>query len=443
MASSGSRFALCQAQKWCLMNLDLIKTNKAGIAPIKVSQLVGLLKSEIEQRYRLVCLVGEISSFKQWRSGHCYFDIKDEEALIPAVMFRPHFAKVPFKVSDGLQVLISGRVSIYPANARLQLIVESMEPLGQGALALAFEQLKTKLLAEGLFDLQHKKALKYFNQNIGLVSSPHGAALQDIIRIIKSRMPGANILLAPVRVQGLGAKEEIAEAISRLDRLGGCDLIIIGRGGGSLEDLWAFNEELVARAIFACQTPIISAVGHETDISISDLVADLRAATPTHAAQMACLELAELLNQLAAMRSNLFMRCKPKLDQGHLLLAQEKRRLADPRVLLYRHWQRLDEFSKRLANLDPSRQLRLKKELLFQAKQRLLNLKFLVLHRQLLTNYVIKLEALSPLKVLGRGFSIIEANHCLITCSSQLEVGQLINIRLQDGSLKAQVLAKD
>ena len=282
-------------------------------APLQVSELVSLLKADMEEKHRNVRVVGEISSFKQWRSGHCYFDIKDSLALLPAVMFRPHFLRVPFAVSNGMQVLFSGRVSIFAANARLQMIVESMEPLGQGALLLAFEQRKEKLKSEGLFDESRKKPIKTFNSCVGLITSSHGAVLRDMVRILKNRMPKVHILFSPVRVQGEGAAQEIATAIKLLDSLDACDVIIVGRGGGSLEDLWAFNEELVARAIFHAKTPIISAVGHETDITVSDFVADMRAATPTHAATMVVPDLGEITAKLSGFLQILFtIRARPR-----------------------------------------------------------------------------------------------------------------------------------
>ena len=399
--------------------------------PLKVSQLVALLKNDIEHTHKNLRVVGEITSFKQWQSGHCYFDIKDETALIPAVMFRPHVSRVAFQIKDGLEILFTGRVSVYAANARLQMIVESMEPLGQGALALAFLQLKEKLLKKGLFEQSHKKIIKQVNKNIGIVTSMQGAALRDMVRIIKNRCPSANILLASTRVQGIGAKEEIKAALERLDKCG-LDVIILGRGGGSLEDLWAFNEELVAEAIFAATTPIISAVGHETDTTISDFVADLRAATPSHAAMIATPILKDLLLDLSKNRQALYDRQFLLLKKSALKLVEQKKRIKDPRILLFRHWQRLDEAFKKatqtinfiyknhqnllnierknLQNLAPFRQLGLKREALLVAKTNLFqNIQALVkakrfMHEQNLT----KLEALSPLKVLARGFGVVK-----------------------------------
>lgn len=457
--------------------------------PLKVSELVLLLKNEVEHNHGKIRVIGEISSFKEWRSGHCYFDIKDDQALMPAVMFRPHFQKVPFKVADGLQILCSGRMSVYPTNSKLQMIVEAMEPLGQGALALAFMELKERLSREGLFAVENKKSLPAFSQCVGIVTSSHGAVLRDMMRMIKSRMPKVDVLFTPVRVQGEGAAQEIARAIALLDDTRACDVIIVGRGGGSLEDLWAFNEEVVARAIFKATTPIISAVGHETDVVISDFVADVRAATPTHAANLAVFSLNDLENEMTAMLAKLKLHYESHVRRATLDLLEHKRRLLDPRVLLFRHWQRLDEHSKKLSDLGarmlrkptadvdilkkrlaqnaPMRKLRLKKDALFACKEALHNLnpdKKLQRHNQTVSEIskqldnaaitrmsnarqryeraVTKLDALSPLRVLKRGFSVAEdANSGAILVSAKQFINeQRITIRLHDGEVRAQVL---
>ncbi len=434
--------------------------------PMRVSQLVALLKHDVEEKHRYVRVVGEVSSFKQWRSGHCYFDIKDETALLPAVMFKPHFARLQFDVKDGTEMVFSGRVSIYSANARLQMIVEAMEPLGQGALALAFEQLKEKLKNEGLFDARTKKPIRSFNQCVGLITSSHGAVLRDMVRILKSRMPNVNIVFVPVRVQGATAASEIANAIDFLDSLRSCDVIIVGRGGGSLEDLWAFNEEAVARAIFRATTPIVSAVGHETDTTISDFVADLRAATPTHAASLVVPPLADLLSWLSKMKSGVVLKHEAHLRAFKLRLMEEKRRLKDPRVLLFRHWQTLDEKNKQLDNkaakLIREQQIKLRgleQRLKYQAPLRQLRMRreaFLALKSRLDANNPLgaiqklrikqaqlaaKLDAISPLRVLSRGYSMIEDDQdkTILSKASQFFVGQTIRIRLEDGMVKARV----
>lgn len=432
--------------------------------PLKVSELVAMLKKDIEEQHRSVRVLGEISSWKEWHSGHCYFDIKDESALIPAVMFKPHFARVPFKVTDGLQVIISGRLSVYQANTRVQLMAESMEPLGAGALALAFAQLKDKLAKEGLFLPEHKKPLKVLYHTIGIVTSSHGAALRDMLRIIKSRLPKTNVLCAFARVQGIGAKEEIAAAIELLDKSRQCDIIIVGRGGGSLEDLWAFNEEIVARAIFKAQTPIISAVGHETDTSISDLVADIRAATPTHAAQLVTPLLSELEKQCASALFELSARQKALFNRYRLQILEHGKLIREPKTFLFRHWQQLDEQSQKLQNLAPHRMLRLRQEHLYNLKNQLFqknpkhkidafNLALIHIRerlpetikiilknkRQSMQEKIIQLDALSPLKVLARGFSLVEneTDGRLLTKAKDIQPGHHIMIRFQDGQRKA------
>lgn len=459
--------------------------------PLKVSELVARLKADVEDKHRYVRVVGEISSFKQWRSGHCYFDIKDDQAVLPAVIFRPHFLRVPFAVADGLEVLFSGRVSVYQANAKLQMIVEAMEPLGQGALALAFEQVKDRLKAEGLFEALHKKPVKSFNQCVGLITSSHGAVLRDMVRILKNRMPNVDIIFSPVRVQGQGAALEIKTAIELLDNLGACDVIIVGRGGGSLEDLWPFNEEIVARAIFKANTPIISAVGHETDTTISDFVADIRAATPTHAASMVVPDLRDIWSHLTTSLASLKLKHQANLRNGLLAIAKEKRRLVDPRILLFRHWQKLDEGSNqlsgsigrivqkhkklflslnlRLQQLAPFRQLRLRKDALFLSKTRLIQLcpsnalkqargnlvnitkllhdhgrTQLYLSRQQFEQLVTKLEALSPLKVLKRGYGAIQnEDGAILSKMAHFKIEQTIKIRIDDGVLTALITDKE
>lgn len=456
-------------------------------APLKVSELVLMLKSDVEKKHRFVRVVGELSSFKQWRSGHCYFDIKDEETVLPAVMFRPFVARLPFSPKDGQQILFSGRISIYPANAKMQMVVEHMEPLGQGALALAFEQLKERLMREGLFDTAHKKPIKSFNECVGLITSSHGAVLRDMLRILKTRMPKVNILFTPVRVQGAGAASEIKQAIELLDQTGACDVIIVGRGGGSLEDLWPFNEELVARAIYKAKTPIISAVGHETDFSMSDFVADVRAATPTHAATMVVPVYGDLVAELKNAKGKIHHLFRGHLKDGHIQINNYKKSLKDPRLVLFKHWQQLDEYSRtlhdtmtlrlkgkrqlmaslqaKLTHMAPHRTLRVKKEALFQARARLegANPKHAIgrhmqevsehrtklvhmantwqkLVRMKFEEQVIKLEALSPLKVLLRGYSVVlDESGSVLGKTADFHAGKTIYIRVLDGTVHANV----
>jgi exodeoxyribonuclease VII large subunit len=251
-----------------------------------VSEVTRMVKMELESAFPLLWVEGEISNFHRHHSGHLYFTLKDETSQLRTVMFRGEARKVPFELEDGLQVVARGRINVYEPRGEYQLIVELLEPKGKGALQLAFEQLKEKLKKEGLFDPALKKKLPLLPKKVGVVTSPRGAAIVDIIRTLERRFARLHILLYPVKVQGEGAAEEIVEGIDYLGSLPGIDVIIVGRGGGSIEDLWAFNEEKVARAIYRCTIPVISAVGHEIDFTIADFVADIRASTPSVAAEM-------------------------------------------------------------------------------------------------------------------------------------------------------------
>ncbi len=251
-----------------------------------VSEVTRMVKMELESAFPLLWVEGEISNFHRHHSGHLYFTLKDETSQLRTVMFRGEARKVPFELEDGLQVVARGRINVYEPRGEYQLIVELLEPKGKGALQLAFEQLKEKLKKEGLFDTALKKKLPVLPKKVGVVTSPRGAAIVDIIRTLERRFARLHILLYPAKVQGEGAAEEIVEGIDYLGSLPDIDVIIVGRGGGSIEDLWAFNEEKVARAIYRCAIPVISAVGHEIDFTIADFVADIRASTPSAAAEM-------------------------------------------------------------------------------------------------------------------------------------------------------------
>lgn len=251
-----------------------------------VSEVTRMIKQELESAFPLLWVEGEISNFYRHQSGHLYFTLKDERSQLRAVMFRSMAKKVPFELEDGLQVVSRGQINVYEPRGEYQLLIEMVEPKGKGALQLAFEQLREKLKKEGLFDPKFKKKLPLLPKKVGIVTSPGGAAIVDILRTIERRFARLHILIYPVRVQGEGAADEIVEGIDYLGRLPDIDAIIVGRGGGSIEDLWAFNEEKVARSIFSCSVPVISAVGHEIDFTIADFVADIRASTPSVAAEI-------------------------------------------------------------------------------------------------------------------------------------------------------------
>jgi exodeoxyribonuclease VII large subunit len=263
--------------------------NEAFVRPDKVytvSEITHLIKLELEHSFPQVWISGEVSNFHRHSSGHLYFTLKDESSQLRAVMFRSEARQVKFAFTDGLQLVCRGRINVYEPRGEYQLVVDLAEPKGKGALQLAFEQLKEKLRAEGLFDPQRKKKLPLLPRKIGIVTSPRGAAIVDILRTLERRFAKLRILIFPAQVQGEGAADQIVDGIDYLGRLPDLDVIIVGRGGGSIEDLWAFNEEKVARAIFRCPVPVISAVGHEVDFTIADFVADIRASTPTAAAEM-------------------------------------------------------------------------------------------------------------------------------------------------------------
>jgi exodeoxyribonuclease VII large subunit len=274
-------------------------------AVLTVSELNALAQEILEGSFPAVWVEGEISNLRRYPSGHTYFTLKDDAAQIAAVLFRGNALSVPFRPKDGLKVLVRGRVSVYAPRGTYQLIVETMQPAGLGALQLAFEQLKARLLAEGLFDAARKRPLPLLPRRVGVVASLSSAALRDILRVLQRRFAGLSVLIAPARVQGEGAAAEIARAIRDLNRDAGVDVLIVARGGGSLEDLWAFNEEVVVRAIAGSSIPVISAVGHEVDVTLADLAADLRAPTPSAAAEMVVSSRQELGDRVAGLRARL------------------------------------------------------------------------------------------------------------------------------------------
>ena len=389
-----------------------------------VSQLTRHVKECLEKNFGTVWVEGEVSNVRTFTSGHCYFTLKDEGAQLPAVLWRETAARLRFTPQDGKKVLACGRLTVYEARGAYQLIVERLEPLGIGELAAAFEQLKQKLAEAGLFDEARKKPLPRFPRRIGIVTSPTGAAIQDLLKIIFSRWP-ADVILAGVRVQGEGAAAEIAEAIARLNALPPeerPEVLIVGRGGGSLEDLWAFNEEPVARAIAASRIPVISAVGHEVDFTISDFVADVRAATPTHAAEMVVPSLDEVQAQLGTLAAAL------------------------PAGLM----QRLDGARQRLTGLAQSYALRRPEERLAGLRQRLDDLfsrvapageRRLAVSRDRLAALAEKLESLSPLRVLERGYSLTTRERDGKIVRSPLDVapGENLRTRVRDGVIISKV----
>jgi exodeoxyribonuclease VII large subunit len=391
---------------------------------LTISELNELIKGALEKRFDALWVAGEISNFKAAPSGHFYFTLKDDKSQIAAVMFRRQGASLRFTPENGLAVLCFGRVSIYAVRGDLQLYVDDMEPQGQGALALAFEQLKRKLAAEGLFAEERKRELPFLPRAIGIITSDKGAALHDMLRIIGDRYPDRRVVIRPVRVQGDGAAREIADGIAELDRFGAVDVMIVGRGGGSLEDLWAFNEEIVARAIAAAAVPVISAVGHEIDFTIADFVADRRAPTPTAAAQMVVPRKADLIEQLGALDEQLVRNTEFNLSMLRDAVAGLAKRLADPRRNLRENQQRLDELSVDL--------VRRFQEKLRQFKDRL-------------GQRAGRLDALSPLAVLERGYSITHrlADDRIVKAAASLQVGDRVRITFAQGKALCRVEGKE
>ena len=385
---------------------------------------VGLYLKGMMERDRLLSgllVRGEISNYKQYHSGHHYFTLKDAEGSIRCVMFRGDAASLRFRPQNGMQVIVAGRVTVYPRDGQYQLYCVRMTPDGAGDLHLAFEQMKEKLLREGLFDPRYKKPIPEFPGTIALVTSPAGAAVRDMLRILGARYPMAKIRILPVHVQGEGAANEIAAAIRWANWHKVADLIITGRGGGSMEDLWAFNEEVVARAIFDSEIPVISAVGHEPDVTISDFVADLRAATPSNAAELAVPDQNELYADL--------MGKKLRLEQSMVNRLKQQRR-------------RLEQLAKRRPMTDPTYYFQAKRQLLDHQSDRLVHAmeRSLSGKRQNTARLAAALDAMSPLKVLGRGYAIArKEDGTLLTRRADAVPGERFELRVSDGSIACRV----
>lgn len=366
-------------------------------------------------------LRGEISNFKRHSAGHLYFSLKDEQARIACVMFRSAAAGLRVALRDGLRVVLSGSAALYPAAGQYQFYVDAVHEDGVGALYLAFEQLKARLQAEGLFDAALKKPLPLLPEGVGIVTSPTGAVVHDICQIAARRHPGVALYLQPARVQGEGAAEEIAAALAALDRRPDVDVIILGRGGGSLEELWPFNEETVARAIFACRTPVVSAVGHETDVTIADFVADVRASTPSAAAELVIPRREEWLAMLRGMKGRMDRAQAQRMALlGHRLtglrarleLRQPARQIAERRMLLDGLRTRLDARAQSMA-----RERRMRVEALGK-----------------------RLEALSPRVVLARGYALATLpDGTLLTDAAQARPGDALRLTLRRGAVHARV----
>jgi exodeoxyribonuclease VII large subunit len=431
-----------------------------------VAELTARIKGQLEEGFPAVWVEGEISNLRLPASGHAYFTLKDAEAQLRCVLFRNRFRRVRFDPEDGVSVLAFGGLDVYAARGEYQLVVELLEPKGLGALQLAFEQLKRRLDAEGLFDPARKRPLPPFPRTIGIVTSPSGAALRDVLRIVGRRFAGLRIVIAPVRVQGEGAPAEIVQGLRDLAALPEIDVIIVARGGGSIEDLWAFNDERVARAIAACRAPVISAVGHETDVTIADFVADLRAPTPSAAAELVVREKLAVARQVAGLRERLAQAIATRLAHARQRADWLARRrvLTEPaRALRDRH-RRLDELGVRLraaaraahrhaahrtalasgalSSLHPLARITRDRAVLVQLRGRLqaAGAGRARASRAAFATMVGRLQSLSPLAVLGRGYSLTRtAAGLVLRRAGDVHPGEAIEVLLHDGALDARV----
>ena len=412
---------------------------------ISVTQLTRYIKYKIDNDVNLneVFLKGEISNFKVHSRGHFYFTLKDEGSRINAIMFASATRNIKFVPQDGMKVLVTGKISVFEANGQYQIYVNEMLEDGIGNLYIAFEQLKKKLQDEGLFDEKYKKSIPKMPSKIGVVTAPTGAAIKDIISTIKRRWPLTEIYLFPALVQGEDAKEDIVRQIERADSFG-LDTLIVGRGGGSIEDLWAFNEEIVARAIFNCKTPIISAVGHEIDFTISDFVADLRAPTPTGAAEMAVPQVADVVKYLnqVNIRLNNTITNKIKNDKRKLIDLMNSNVFKNP-IMIYQTKEmlfdnlieRLKHSTVNLVNLKSKRLIEIKSSYILKSPYKLLDNK-----ANKYLNLVSKLETLSPLLTLQRGYTITKKDGKVVDSCKKIKKGDSIEVTFKDGKIDAEVV---
>ena len=387
---------------------------------LSISELTQLIKFQLEQSFDYLWVEGEISNFRIPSSGHFYFTLKDEKSQIRAVMFRSQNRTLEFSPEDGLSVICRGRLNVYETRGEYQLILDYLEPKGLGALQLAFEQLKQRLAQEGLFDPDHKKPLPQLPRKIGIVTSPTGAAIRDILNIIERRFANVGILIYPVKVQGEGAAQEIATALQELNQMPEIDVVILARGGGSIEDLWPFNEEVVARAIYHSEIPVISAVGHEVDFTIADFVADLRAPTPSAAAELVVRNKDDLIYNLNTVYVRLKNSIRKIYEFNLSRFAFLQKRMPDPRKMIPGLRLTIDEYGDRIA-FYVSNAVKIKKEKI--------------------EGMMGRLDALSPLNVLKRGYSITRTMPDLkvVRDAKQLASGDKINVRLFKGEFMCRV----
>lgn len=405
------------------MNLEPELRPVGGEEPITVSALNEYIKALLEGTpfLRRVYLRGEISNFTNHRSGHLYFSLKDEGGLVRAVMFRGSASRLAFLPENGMKVLVRGSVSLFVRDGSYQIYVNEMEPDGVGALYLAFERLKKKLAAEGLFSEERKRPLPKIPTRIGVITSPTGAAVRDIMNILGRRFPYAEVLLYPALVQGSDAPASLIRGLEALNGRGSVDVIIIGRGGGSIEDLWAFNDEALARAIAASRIPVISAVGHETDFTIADFVADRRAPTPSAAAEIAVPDTAELMRKFTNITTHTELLLSRRIERARATVSElgSRRFMTDPEAMLSERRMLLGYLSDKMATT---------------AEAKLLTL------RARFGECAGKLEAMSPLAILGRGYAVASrADGTAVRSVGELACDQLLTLRLSDGQATTRV----
>jgi len=437
---------------------------------LTVSELTARIRDLLAKNFTDIWVVGEISNCREAQSGHIYFTLKDDRAQVRCVFFKQQQRGIKFRPEDGLQMTVRGSISVYEARGEYQIYVENLEPVGLGALQLAFEQLKKRLEAEGLFAVERKKPLPLLPSRIGLITSPRGAAVRDVVRILRRRFPNVHLTLYPVRVQGEGAAGEIVKALKFFNQKKFVDVLIIARGGGSMEDLWAFNEELVARAIAASAIPVISGVGHETDFTITDFVADVRASTPSAAAELVVQTRREFDKHIADLRETLASQIRYRLlefsRRVHELSA--RRGFRRPLDLLRQQRQRADEMTSRLA-LGLRAQLEKSRKRFTAAHLRIMSFDFRVkiaafrlrlerrsadlsvraerllrTKRERLARLALQLEERSPLRVLERGYAIAtDAAGNVLRDAAQVALGDPVAIQLYRGKLSTEVKGKE
>jgi exodeoxyribonuclease VII large subunit len=433
---------------------------------LTVTRLTALLRGVLEENFEQVWVQGEVSNLSVPSSGHMYFTLKDAGAQLRCVMFKSSAKNLKFRLTDGMAMITRGRISLYDQRGEYQLICEYVEPAGVGALQMAFIQMKEKLAKEGLFDAAHKKAMPRFPRRVGIITSATGAAIHDILNVLKRRFASLEVLIYPVRVQGEGSAQEISRAIDEMNRMAEVDVLITGRGGGSLEDLWAFNEEVVARAVYRSKIPVISAVGHETDWSICDFTADLRAPTPSAAAEMVITSADELRGQIEALSHRLRLVIRNRLASLDSRLESLKRLLQDPRTMLGHLAQRMDDLTGRLDMalfnsvrhrregfshfcgalnyLNPTSRIENLRQqtCLFSAQMERSLMQRLEALKQEFGDNAARLEVLSPLKTLARGYAIATRidNGRVITDANELCAGERLLLTLRSGTAHCRVV---